>query len=78
MAVDVIVLLFDISGQDAQGPPLLDEIIGVQRSVPEEGLTDDVRVNLFLFKIMFDVTQYFALLETIPMGLLSLDQTGHF
>ena len=52
MAVNLIVLLFDISGQDAQGRPLLDEISGVQRSVPEEGLIEDVRANFFLFKIM--------------------------
>ena len=76
MAVDLIVMLFDISGQDVQGRPLLDEISGVQRSVPEEGLTEDVRANFFLFKIM--LPRFFALLETIPMGLLFLYQTGHF
>ena len=76
MAVDLIVLLFDIRRQDAQGQPLLDEISGVQRSVPEEGLTEDVRANFFLFKIISP--SFFALLETISMGLLSLDQTGHF
>ena len=65
MAVDLVVLLFDISGQDSQGQPLMDEISGVQRSVPEEGLSEVVRANFFLFKIMSP--RFFAL----------LDQTGH-